>query len=103
MGNEKPQRWEIKSDIDGNFPGDTDRKYLLEKGKSTRQVLGDTVGKWKSHTDGKRFSPDNWLSTNPFINLSTKGVSGDKDGKNLVFLSMVLVMRGFYQYGVYHI
>jgi len=45
------------SDKDGNFPGDTDGNFLLEGGKSTRPVSGDRVGKNKSDTDGKRFTP----------------------------------------------
>ncbi len=37
----------------GNIPGDTDGNFVSEDGKSTRGFVGDTVGKYKSDTDGK--------------------------------------------------
>ena len=45
LGNEKSQRWETKSDTDGNFPGDTDRKFLSEERKSMTHVSGVRDGK----------------------------------------------------------
>ena len=52
LGNEKSQRWETKSDTDGNFPGDTDRKFLSEERKSMTHVSGDTVGNYRDISMG---------------------------------------------------
>ena len=51
-GNLRWHNWEIKSDTDGNFPGDIVGKFVLEGVKSTRPVSGDILGKSKSDIVG---------------------------------------------------
>ncbi|MCX6666379.1 MAG: hypothetical protein NT038_10065 [Euryarchaeota archaeon] len=48
MGNVTSHCWEIKSDTDGNFPGDTVGNFVSEDTDSTRALSGDKLGKWKS-------------------------------------------------------
>ncbi len=65
----------------GNILGDTDGKFVLKDMQSTRQFLGGILGKSESDTDGNCFSSGKQGLRESLFFWSTKGVSGDSDGK----------------------